>query len=325
MVDRSLQFNLTFDLKKGNDTVDIRAVDKFAYEMENYIVDSVSFVVANNQQKLLVQNINSELAAIVDKELRQMGRKIDQFVVGINDRAPTSLVANKSYGGRTASRIMTGPPGSLGITGNVSRAFSGVNMGPYSLVSGTGPWPARSPTYLARKKKDLGHTKWFESSGQLKKELRDPSTYYKAYGPVRVSFKKQSISQPKPGQSATRMSSGVVGRADRRIILGEVRVSVLGRITEDMLANPGERQPSPWKTGLFGSLNSDLEAKLLNREDAYRPFLEVFLSFYLTRAIPNAVFRRLEDKMRVGQNRAPSAKRYSSRNMVSAQQALKPR
>lgn len=326
MADRSLQFNLNLDLKQGNDTVDIRRVDKFLLDAENYVIENISFVVANRQQRLLQENIGSELALVVDRQLREMGRKIDQFVVGISDRAPTTLTRNNQYGGRSAIRSMTGPPGSLSITGTRSQAFRGVNMGPYSLVSGTGPWPSRSPGYLARKRKNFGHTKWFESTGVLRKQLRDPSTYTRAYGPVRVSFKKNTITQPSPGQTVTKMSSGVAGSADRRIVLGELRVSVLGRITEDMLNEPGGKQPSPWKTGLFGSLDSQLEKKLLNREDAYRPFLEVFLSFYLTRSVPNAIFRRLEQKMSVGQNRQTGgAARYSTRNLVSAQQQLRTR
>lgn len=76
--------------------------------------------------------------------------------------------------------------------------------------------------------------------------------------------------------------------------MGRVEVSVLGRITRDMLGNPGTVQPSAWNTGLFGALPQDVEAKLLNREELYRPFLEHFLSYYLTRSIPNAVFRRIE-------------------------------
>lgn len=322
MADRSLQFNLNLDLKQGNDTVDIKTVDKFSYEMENYLVENISFVVANRQQKLLEQSIYSELSIVVEKQLREMGRKIDQFVVGIPNYAPTNLTRNTQYGGRSAIRSMTGPPGSLSITGVRSQAFRGINMGPFSLVSGTGPWPARSPSYLARKKREVGHTKWFQTTGQLRKQLREPNTYTNAYGPVRVSFKKTSISQPTPGQSVTRMSSGVAGAADRRVVLGNLKVSVLGRITEDMLANPGERQPSPWMTGLFGSLNDDLEKKLLNREDAYRPFLEVFLSFYLTRAVPNAVFRRIEEKMRVGAGGATASKRYTASNLVTLQQKL---
>lgn len=324
MADRSLQFNLNLDLRAGNDTVDIRTVDKFTYDVENYLIENISFVVANRQQKLVEQNIGSELALVVDRQLREMGRKIDQYVVGIADRAPTVLSANTRYGGRTAMRTMTGPPGTLSITGVRSRAFSGVNMGPYNLSTGTGPWPARSPGYLARKRKNLGHTKWFQSTGVLRKQLRDPSTYTNAYGPVRVSFKKTTISKPTPGQTVTKMSTGVVGSSDRRVVLGELKVSVLGRITEDMLNDPSAKQPSPWKTGLFGALDSDLEKKLLNREDAYRPFLEVFLSFYLTRSVPNAVFRRLEEKMRLGQNRQTGgAAKYSTRNLVSAQQQLR--
>lgn len=322
MADRSLQFNLNFDLKQGNDTVNLRVVDKFSYDMENYLIENITFVIANRQQKILEQSIHNDLSLIVQQQLREMGRKIDQFVVGIPNNAATTLTRNNRYGGRSAIRSMTGPPGSLSLTGVRSQAFRGVNMGPFTLVSGTGPWPSRNPNYLARKKRKVGHTKWFQTTGQLRKQLREPSTYTNAYGPVRVSFKKNQLVDAKAGDVVTRMSSGVAGKADRRIVIGELKVSVLGRITEDMLADPGGRQPSPWMTGLFGSLDDDLEKKLLNRQDAYRPFLEVFLSFYLTRSIPNAIFRRLEEKMKVGAGGSAAAKRYTNSNLVTLQQKL---
>jgi hypothetical protein len=96
------------------------------------------------------------------------------------------------------------------------------------------------------------------------------------------------------------IKSGVPGRPTTKIGVGTVRVSVLSRISEDMLSDPGTRQPSAWNTGLFGYLQEDMERKLLNPSGFYRPFLEHFLSFYLTRAIPNAVFRRLEEAVLSG-------------------------
>lgn len=274
-------------------------VDKTMFDMKRLIMENVAFFATQKQEKALKENIHRTFSTIVTKELARMGRQINQLVVGLNGSGAQSFSPNPKFtgsrGSRTGSQAASGPGGTLSLQGAISQAMSG-QAAPVSLSSGTGPWPARSPTYLREKKTKVGHTKWFKYTGDLGRALADPATYFSAYGPMKVAY----IPAPKGTALPTVVgvsSIGTGGRRTGRITIGRVEVSVLGRITTDMLNDPGGRQPSPWNTGLFGMLPTDVEEKLLNRQDAYRPFLEHFLSFYLTRAIPNAVFRQIEKVM----------------------------
>ena len=265
-----------------------KEVNTTLLEMKNLILENVAFYVAKGQERALTSNLNRVFSTIVDKELARMGRQISQFAVGI--------AANADKGKTASTRGMSvGPPGQLTISGAASNAMRG-QLGPVSLVSGTGPWPARNPDYVKYQRKFGGGGKWFKVTGSLQKYLREPATYTNAYGPVRVSYKKKPGSLPGGNiLGVSSITNGRGGRTTQNIQLGKVEVSVLGRITSNMLNDPGQRQPSPWSTGLFDYLDPKQSRKLMNNEDFYRPFLEHFLSFYLTKSIPNAVFRKIEE------------------------------
>lgn len=289
--DQTIVYTLNINPVKGSGQsreLQKKTVDTTLLEMKNLIIENVAFFVAAKQEKALTQNLNRTFSNIVDKELSRMGRQIQQFAVGIG--------AKEDQGKTSATRGMSvGPPGQLTISGSESRAMRG-QLGPVSLVSGTGPWPARNPEYVKYQRKFGGGGKWFKVTGSLQKYLRDPATYTNAYGPVRVSYKKNPRGVAKPNSvGISSLKSGVSGRRTNNIQLGKLEVSVLGRITSNMLNDPGQRQPKPWSTGLFDYLDPNQSRKLLNNEEFYRPFLEHFLSFYLTKAIPNAVFRRVEE------------------------------
>lgn len=300
--DSTIQITINVNPAKGQPRAARTAVvDKTMFEMTNLIIENIAFYAAGKQEKALTSNIQRNLSSVVTSELGRMGRSINQLVVGINDRTAQTFVPNESFTGSRGSRAGAwsagSPPGTLAIAGAESMAMRGL-VGPVSLASGTGPWPSRSPKYLKEKKAKVGHTKWFKSTGALGRTLKDPGTYLAAYGPVRVKYTpapKGTLSPTAIGIS--NIGTGLPGRRTTRITFGKVEVSVLGRITSDMLNDPGRAQPSPWSTGLFGSLPEEVEKKLLNNEESYRPFLEHFLSYYLTRSIPNAVFRRLERVM----------------------------
>ena len=258
-------------------------IEAATLKLSNLIMNNVAFFMAEKQEKALTQNLQRTFATIVQKELARMGRQIKQFAVGIADK---SILTSRGY---------TNIGGSLSITGVVSEAMQAF-AGPVSLVSGTGPWPARSPKYLKERRKAGTGTKWFKQTGALGTYLANPNTYLNAYGPVSVKFTRDSHSPLNTSKvNVSTIRTGLPGRRTRKIGIGTVEVSALSRITSDMLGDPGQKQPSAWKTGLFNYLDPKMESKLLNTEDRYRPFLEHFLSYYLTRSIPNAVFRRIEE------------------------------
>lgn len=296
--DQTLTISINLNPGKGQSrAATTQVIDKTMFDMKNLIMENVAFFMAAKQEKALTNNLNRVFGAIVDSELKRMGRQINQFVIGVNDKSTTSNVIgtnDQNAVQRSKSAFQTGPQGSLAITGGVAKAMQG-QTGPVTLSSGTGPWPARSQKYLKQKRAKYGHNKWFKNTGSLGRYLALPSTYYNAYGPVRVTFARAAKGSNLANViGVSSIPTGVPGKRTSQIRVGTVEVGVLSRITNDMLNSAGQPQPSAWNTGLFASMDPVQEAKLLNREEFYRPFLEHFLSFYLTRAIPNAVFRRIE-------------------------------
>jgi hypothetical protein len=295
----------------------VESIERDLTYMRNLIIRDAAFKMIIGKEKLLTQNIDSTFRAIVERELSRMGREIAKLIFVPDGSMKTS-------GGYL-------PRGSLSIQGNTSQAMQGL-VSPVKLADGTGYWPARNYKYVKKRRKS-GGGKWFQVTGELKQTLKNASTYTQAYGPIKVDYKKAPKGADIPKTVAiSRIGPGQGGRRSTVVVFGNVSISVLGTITANQLNDPSRRQPSPWSTGLFESLDARTEAKLLNREEAYRPFLEQFLAFYLTRSIPNAVFRKIEDVMYggvVGGVRAVGTRkvgkaRFSSKNLASITEQLKP-
>jgi hypothetical protein len=319
--EKTLTFNInlnpnTFSGQKSG--LRMEEVDRGLHYMRNIIIENAAFIMAQKQERALLQSIESTFTGIVEKELSRMGREVNKLVIGIPD-------------GRAKAKIGYEPRGALAIAGAQSKTMAGL-LGSVTLAQGTGPWPARNSKYVADRRKK-GGGKWFQVTGELGRYLKSGTAYTSAYGPIKVEYTRAKKGTPTPDiVGVTPISKGVGGRRSTVVTFGNVHVSVLGSITTDMLNDPSRRQPSPWKTGLFESFPTAIEVKLLNREETYRPFLEQFLSFYLTRAIPNAVFRRIEQVMNyttvgteknVGSRKIGGAK-YSASNLATLTQQLKP-
>lgn len=175
-------------------------------------------------------------------------------------------------------------------------------------------WDARSVNYLRRKFKDKGHLRWFEYGGGLKGGVRNPvnqqlqnamgkaSTWLRAFGPIGIRVTRRSQSLKESGfrnnlDTGVRGGGGVI-----RLSVATVTVTAFGRITPTMLPamSPGgisAGAPDGRDTGLIGLFPASIAYRLGGSREhvPYRPTLEPFLGFFLTRSLPNAVMRRLQD------------------------------
>lgn len=262
----------------------IDEVDKGVFNAVTYAVQDIAFKAAKNQQRNVQNQLQSKISGIVMSELSSMGRKI----------------ASQSIGLGPSNRYPRG--GSLEIEGPVSTAFSRVNpqnVARMSIQAVTGQWRARTEEYLRRKAKKFGHRKWFLNSGELRTALMNPQMYIGAYGPIRVSWLPERIETSYGRGAANRFSNFVrgVGRS-YTVSVGQLHMTVLGRITRQMLNEPGQRSYDSRFNGLLDSLPEDVEKKLANRGDPYRPILEPFLTFYLNRQIPNRIWYLLEKSIK---------------------------
>jgi hypothetical protein len=238
----------------------------------NVAIDNVGFRAAKNRQRRLQANLQRDFAPVVEQELQNMARDVSRMAIGLaNPNNP--------------------PPGVLSITGRITRAMIG-NSGPMTVASMTGTWAVRTKAYMKRKVRKYGTRRWFKNTGRLQEQLGSVGTYRSAYGPMSVKFFPSAL-QMAGGVSSLGRSGG--GQS-RNISVGRLEVAPFRRLTLADL--PGIGQQATYNPRLLSPLADSVERKLTGRASSkYRPVIEPFLTYYLTRRIPNAVYRRLEDSL----------------------------
>ena len=264
MQNEEVQLNINFVLSGGK--------KPGAREALGAAVENVGFKAARNRQRRLKANLQRDFAPLVERELQDMAKKISVMAIGLaNPNNP--------------------PPGVLRIDGPISAAMAG-QAGPMTVASMTGLWAARTKPYMKWKLRKYRTRKWFKNTGELQRRLRSSGTYRSAYGPVSIKFTPTSLTGRTSGLSTLGRSSG--GQSTN-IMIGRLEVNPLRRITAGDL--PGIGEVARYNARLMNPLADSIEKKLSGRKGKYRPVLEPFLTYYLTRRIPNAVYRKLEDSL----------------------------
>lgn len=260
--DVTLNINLKFG-RQGNARASLG-------EAIGLAVGKVGFRAAKNRQRKLQANLQRDFAPVVERELQKMARDVGRMGVGMaNYRNP--------------------PDGVLSIDGRVSKAMAG-NSGSMSISSMTGEWAVRTKSYMKWKFKKYGTRKWFKNTGQLQEQLSRVGTYRSAYGPMSITFKPTSLTGAEARVSSLGRASG--GQSTN-IMVGRLVVKPLRRLTLGDLPGIGEK--AGYNPSLMNPLADSVEKKLTGK--TYRPVIEPFLSYYMGRKIPNAVYRRLEDSL----------------------------
>lgn len=283
---RSSTSSVTRNQIQRGDTGPIGEVNDAVNKLGTYLLTDIAFRAARGQQRNIQNQLEAKFAGIAMRELNNMGRKIASLGTGLGPSA------RHPAGGR------------LEIEGPVSQSFARANpsgVAPMSISAVTGQWRARTEEYLRRKAKKFGHRKWWLNTGELRNQLKSGQMYLAAYGPVRVTFTPTRVESSRVAGGAFRRSNLATGVGRTYTIqTGTVKMTVLGNITSDMLAAPGQRAYDSRMTGLFGRLPESVELKLLGRDSELPPrvLLEPFLTFYLNRQIPNRIWYELEKSMR---------------------------
>ena len=241
----------------------------------NFAVEGIAFRAARNRQRRLQANIQRDFAPVVERELQNMARDVSRLAIGINGDS-----GNVS------------PRGILSITGRISRPMIG-NSGPMTIASVTGQWAVRSQAYMKWKMRKYRTRKWFLNTGRLQDTMGRVGTYKNAYGPMSIRFIPKTMPRAGGLSNLGRSSGG----QSTNIQIGRLEVTPLRRIRLSDL--PGIGQPASYNPYLLSGFSSSIQKKLTGHPESvgYRPIIEPFLTYYLTRRIPNAVYRRLEDSL----------------------------
>lgn len=275
---RTSPITLRFVFNRGQRTLDRKkwnAASRFvakeiAMNMEDRYWNNMRFHIA----KTVKADIRREMAHLAQEYLR--------LIVGIS---------GNNEGPRGKLQTVSAP------------AYGDSNFSSYSMNIA---WDERSLDYLNRKRKEKGHTHWFEHDHVLKRTMGKAETWFDAYGPIEVQVvraKGGSLSQAEAAAAGHDPADRFSGAENRkvRVQVGTIRVFAMRSITPQMLPALATGRIDDWApdgttTGLIGRFPRDIQYGLAgNRKFVpYRHSVEPFLSFFLTRAIPNAVMRRLE-------------------------------
>lgn len=235
----------------------------------DFAVQSIAFRAGEKQKKQLGANLRRDFGPIIDRELNKMARQVSTMAIGLSN--PNSS-----------------PSGTLKIDGPIARSMRG-KTGAMSISSVTGQWRARSKTYLKWKAKTHRTRRWFKNTGELQAEMKQLGTYRQAYGPMAVKFIPQKI--PAPTISNLGRSRG---RPSNFLVTGRLEVTVFKKLGISDLPRIGQKATYS-KKRLSGFADS-IQRKLTGPDSGtkYRPVIEPFLTYYMNRKIPNAVFRKVE-------------------------------
>lgn len=234
---------------------------------------------------LIKERLERQLAIDAMREVSRMAQLYKQLIIGIS-------------GGRS------GPYGTLTPAASAASGFETR----YQL---RGTWAPRSQAYLAQKRRappsGVGHERWFQHHGVLNRSMGAGRTWTAAFGPVKVAVTRVSSMSTKDGRGGERFNAGHTTSGSGQVVrvqVANIRVSALEAITPRMLpaiqnGNIDDMPADGRKTGLIGRFPGDIAIGLGGNEKfvPYRHTVEPFLGFVLTRAIPNAVARRLQDTL----------------------------
>lgn len=284
------QVVLRFKLGKGL----VKARQRYS-NTSRAILERVALQYAEDTYDEFRKNVQRQLEIDVRMELDHISGLFAKHIIGYSGRrsAPTGKLTTISKGGN--------PPSMM-----ISTALP--------------PWAPRNAEYLARKRNAVGHIRWFDNTGwrQNVPDMRfasarrakvgdgpsDPgllkATFARGgwesmFGPISVRFFRAR-------KLSTEAVKGTISSKGSKlqIQIGNLQVRAIGKIEPHML--PGFTSGTVRATTTYNGRLMDVVAESdprvayrlgRMRNGIYRPTLEPFLGFFLTKSIPFAVERRI--------------------------------
>ncbi len=258
------------------------------------IVSEVGLEYSQKEYQALRDTIRDQVSRDVHREIQHVARQYVDLIIGArNQRSSRATLRSSTQGSPTA--------------GGFATAEAQVSLP-------NRPWAPLSPRYAAWKAKHNYPAGHFQLSGFLGREMGKGSTWTGVFGPVSIRVLRTS-NDVKP-QIIPTIRQGF----NQIFSVGKIEVRALGQIDANML-------PALTKGGGIGfsgdgnalmslvyNKNKELEYGLAGNmaRVPYRPTLEPFLGFLLSKAIPAAVHNRVATlTYGKGAERPHTAKRFT--------------
>lgn len=287
----TLRIRWRFNQQTGSKSEN-RAVQRAGNNFAQTIAEEIGLIYAEESYKTLKTNVEFALQNDVRQEVEHVARQFRQFIVG-------SEANTRKMRGELSTAVQTARGYALDGT-----PLSGQPVGGKA-------WTPRKKRYLREKLTDVGHQRWFEHTGYLGKVMNRGSLWLNAFGPIQIRLTRSAAVSSNDGvakrgnRETAAAGAKVFGSSSTGLFsVGRIEASAFGKITPAMLPAlvTGKMEtPSPddgRKTGLIGLVgNVSLPSAYRlggGPNVPYRQTLEPFLAFAITRAIPTAVFNRIQ-------------------------------
>lgn len=290
----------------------------------NGVVQNVAIRYADGTYEQVKQRVVNQLHKDIGTEMSWMIGLFKRSIIGIRESA-------------------RGPNGSIGMANELSGYSKAIGIKRSHQASENIQWPERKKSYLDWKQSWFRQKKWFLGRGKtIGAQFGSKTQWEGAFGPMKVEIvrgKRNAIETTSIGQRGTLtvgslnrnrtvFPSGAVrlGDADNmttRVQVCNIRVAAFTRITPRMLpslasGSIADFAPDGRTTGLIRKMPKDVAYRLGGKRGAkgvagYRHTTEPFLSFFLTQAVPNALFARMEKGMGMKLQQSLSARERQGR------------
>lgn len=282
MAKSALRIRFVFSAQEA-DVYERSGRQRFGQRFTNALVEDFAFQYAEDTYRTMAGQIEARIQKDVRRELRHLAALFRHHIIGA---APSN---NR-------------PAGFLS-TLSQSELYGEQRV---SIRSSLPPWAARSDKYLSYKQRKVQHRRWWEYNGDLASAMTAES-WVTSFGPINIQF--QRAHRPRNTAYGTRFQPNrTPAGAKIRVAIGTIRVYALSYITPEMLpalrsGDPETMNSDQGNSGLMNlvqnGMGDDIAYRLGRRSsratgNRYRPTLEPFLAFFLTRSVPVAIARRLE-------------------------------
>jgi hypothetical protein len=260
------------------------------------IMNRVAFSYANDQYDTMRKTLEQTVERDVRAELVHLAYLFRRHIIG-------------------AAGTRTTPAGQL------DTAAKGQDAPRQSISASLPAWARRNTEYLRQKRQATGGIGWFDNRGwrQSQWDARYASrvprrggipddtgllfesmradVWETMFGPISVRFRKSH----KLMVNQADFSISTTGDKHAKFQIGSIQVRALGRITPSMLPglNTGFVRATVAYNAALVDVIAGFDPRLAYRlgrmrNGVYRPTLEPFLGFFLTRALPHAVDQRIK-------------------------------
>lgn len=238
------------------------------------LTTQIAFEYADRTFNVLRREVEARVESDIQRELAKTSQLLFKHVIGLAGRN-------------------LGPTGTLKTVAPQAEGFKAPTQ--FGLRT---TWARRSPRYMKRRA-GFGNA-WFRRHHPSPLDrLRDPGFWTASFGDIKVTLKKTGTTNR--GTSIPMLGNSYA--TGKKIGVGTLRVEAMSKITPEMLPALGgspinDYGAKPRSSGLLSMLGSDIANRLggnpAPNRVPFRPTIQPFLGFFLTRQMPNAVMRRIE-------------------------------